>query len=626
MYELSVALKYLIPRRRQLSVSIIALLSVLVISLVVWLVVVFLSVTRGIERRWIETLVSLNAPVRLTPTEAYYNSYYYRIDQFSGASDYSPKTIGEKRLASGDPYNPDVDGALPMGFPPNDGHDPVAGAFSIIENIEGAQAHDFELGIANLQLKLVREESSGPFDPIRASQTQLNQVSYLASYTPDNRFVAKTLCEPTSEDLTHYVRMLSRIGAVDAIEEFLSAVKISGLQVVDGWALPPHFYPKEGVVLGKPVMQGDLVDHVILGQGDAEVEFCEGGFCVRQDGEELALSRLAGLLVPDGTAMEASIAEASDLSFNVAFDIGSSHFEGATDLSRLALHQAQGAIDPIDDAYGVILAKSYQKHDVQVGDRGFLSYYDSTPSGAKEQRIPIFVKGFYDPGMMPAGHKMILVDPEVTSDVRTSLNAVKEGNGIQVFFDDVYRAPEVKEQIMAGLAAQGIDHYWKVESYQDYDFAQPLLQQFHSDRVLFTLLAVIIIAVACSNIISMLILLVNDKRREIGILRAMGATGRSVLAIFAICGTVMGLLGSTLGILAAWFTLRNIQGIVGFLSAIQGHEAFQTAFFGDKLPSELSGSVLTLVIGSTIVVSIIAGAIPAIKAAMVKPANVLRSG
>ena len=89
MFEFSVALKYLIPRKKQLSVSLIALLSVLVISLVVWLVLVFLSVTEGIERGWLQKLTTLNAPLRITPTQRYYSSYYYQIDSVSADSHYA---------------------------------------------------------------------------------------------------------------------------------------------------------------------------------------------------------------------------------------------------------------------------------------------------------------------------------------------------------------------------------------------------------------------------------------------------------------------------------------------------------------------------------------------------------
>lgn len=93
MFELSVACKYLIPRRRQLSVSIISLISVLVIALVVWLIVVFFSVTDGLEKSWVQKLTALTAPVRLTPTDAYYHSYYYQADSISEASNFSPRQL-----------------------------------------------------------------------------------------------------------------------------------------------------------------------------------------------------------------------------------------------------------------------------------------------------------------------------------------------------------------------------------------------------------------------------------------------------------------------------------------------------------------------------------------------------
>src|SRR5579871_469138 len=143
MFELSVALKYLIPRKRQLSVSLIALLSVVVISLVVWLVLVFLSITEGIERGWLTKLTTLNAPVRITPTHHYYSSYYYQADAISGHCDFSFKNIGEKAQAeNSDPYNPLEDGELPARFPRADRledgtlNDPVKGLFSILSGMK----------------------------------------------------------------------------------------------------------------------------------------------------------------------------------------------------------------------------------------------------------------------------------------------------------------------------------------------------------------------------------------------------------------------------------------------------------------------------------------------------------
>ena len=120
LFELSIARKYLLPRKRQISLSLISIMSVGVISLVVWLVLVFLSVIAGIEKGWEKKLTAFSAPIKITPTTAYYSSYYYQIDENSQASSYSPKNIGEKRQSLvTDPFNPLEDSALPTYFPQN---------------------------------------------------------------------------------------------------------------------------------------------------------------------------------------------------------------------------------------------------------------------------------------------------------------------------------------------------------------------------------------------------------------------------------------------------------------------------------------------------------------------------
>ena len=119
MFELKIALKYLLPKRKALSTSLISLMSVFVISLVVWLVLVFLSVTSGIEKNWLSKLTSLNAPLRISPTDHYYSSYYYQIDSLSSSSSFSYQTIREKAYSENtDPYSPEEDMQLPHFYAP----------------------------------------------------------------------------------------------------------------------------------------------------------------------------------------------------------------------------------------------------------------------------------------------------------------------------------------------------------------------------------------------------------------------------------------------------------------------------------------------------------------------------
>lgn len=179
--------------------------------------------------------------------------------------------------------------------------------------------------------------------------------------------------------------------------------------------------------------------------------------------------------------------------------------------------------------------------------------------------------------------------------------------------------------MIAELKKRGIEPYWKVETYRDFDYAKDLLQQLSSEKNIFSLISAVIIIVACSNIISMLIILVKDKRLEIGILRSMGASSGSIAMIFGFCGIVMGMVGTLIGTLLAYFTLQNLNSLLGLISKLQGFDAFNPVFYGDHLPNSMSYETLVVVLFATALISLLAGLIPALKASRMKPAAILRS-
>src|SRR5262249_41331763 len=136
------------------------------------------------ERNWIDRLIALTAPVRILPTDSYYNSYYYKIDGLSSASGYTQKSIGEKRLASkSDPYDPSFDEEVPASWPKPDLdsagrlRDPVQEAFAVLSQIPDVGARDYEMTMASLRLQMVRG----------GSEATLSQATYLGSFDPDNK-------------------------------------------------------------------------------------------------------------------------------------------------------------------------------------------------------------------------------------------------------------------------------------------------------------------------------------------------------------------------------------------------------------------------------------------------------
>lgn len=710
MYEFSIAAKYLIPRWRQLSVSIISLVSVLVIAVAVWLIVVFFSVTNGLSTGWVDKLIALTAPVRIIPTQQYYQSHYYQIDSISAASDYTLKTIGEKRDALlSDPYDASSDEEPPPTWRQPDLSsagtlkDPVQGAFAAIsqlQDIPGLTANDYEMTMGNLQLRLLRQQASPYSLSAEQGQNVLSQTSYLGSLDPNNPRLMHAIMSPSMSDLSNLLSSLS-LKADSSLEEspgqiqldnksavqrrlksFFEHVTIEELQVpVGGWRVPRQLLPQHAkwdVLLAK---RNGFLERILISQNRKEEIKTPviKGFTFEKaqltidadtlnvklfDGTEEPLPPHVQLYLQEGSTLPAklipnSIEKANDaasLHFMVQFTIQGSSLKGEIryanlQISKAAMHSifsespetapfwmyaletSKGeplelALPSIDGmGEGILLPKGFHISGVRLGDAGYLSYYAPTISSVQEQRIPVFVAGFYDPGIIPIGAKYVLTSKEITTLIRSFYDnaEVPFTNGINVRFNNINDAERVKDELQKAFDTADISGYWKIETYREYEFTRDIIQQLQSEKRLYTLLATLIIIVACSNIISMLIILVNDKKLEIGILRSMGATSFSIALIFGSCGVVMGAVGSLLGTLAAYITLKNIQWLVDIIGRLQGYEMFNPLFYGETLPSEISVEALSFVVVATATISLIAGIIPAIKASLIKPSAILKA-
>jgi lipoprotein-releasing system permease protein len=712
MFELSIASKYLIPKWRQLSVSIISTISVLVISLVVWLIVVFFSVVNGLEKSWIEKLIALTAPVRITPTEKYYNSYYYLADSISSGSDYSLRTIEDKLLAEEtDPYNPAVDEEIPKNWakPDLDKNgklkDLVKETFSAINNIknvDGLSARQYEMTVGNLRLRLIRENltSSNLLSLSASNQNQgfLSQTTYLGSFDPENALLAKSVQPIHMEDVTNVLQMIdiapnnnqedspnlimkqkSEIAA-KKLKDFFEVVTIQKLKTPSsGWKMSKTLLPKNGAFHGVAFFRGTKLSGFLIPVTPSSIpqlqkNLEEEGFRTKdglllieadkssitfEKGDLSHLPLTSPLYVEGGVEIDAKLIDSSlenspyahQILFNASLSLQGLNLKGEIPLDNLSIAEADIQNPPTNfslwatkktfpngltsytlpsdvvNGDGVFLPRSFRESGTFIGDRGYLSYLTPTTSSVQEQRVPIFVAGFYDPGIIPIGGKYILANPEITGLIRASHNQDDNvaSNGINVRFNNLNQADAVKTALLAAFKKQGIDPYWHVETFQEYDFTKDLIQQLHSEANLFTLISIVIIIVACSNIISMLIILVNDKKMEIGILRSMGAGSASIAMIFGICGMVMGVLGSVIGTIAALLTLQNLSTLISFISKVQGYEMFNPMFYGDTLPTELSFEALAFVLLATAFISLLAGIVPAVKACLLQPSAILKS-
>ena len=135
----------------------------------------------------------------------------------------------------------------------------------------------------------------------------------------------------------------------------------------------------------------------------------------------------------------------------------------------------------------------------------------------------------------------------------------------------------------------------------------------------------LIVAVAAFNIVSTLIMVVTDKHSDIAALRTLGATPGTVMRIFMVQGTVIGVVGTLFGVLGGIVLAANVETIVPAIERF-----FETKFLSEEVyyiaevPSELRRENVLLIALVACVMSVVATLYPAWRASRVQPAEALR--
>lgn len=676
MFEFSIAKGYLWPKRKRLSLSLISIMSVFVISLVIWLLLLFLSITEGIEKNWLHKLTSLNSPIRIVPTNAYYDSYYFQIDSISSHSGFQYKSIGEKlRSPESDPYDPEIDEEIPFYWPKRGKQEvdlvkcAAQGLDDLKKDYPDLTFQDYEVAGALMKLRLIRSEGRS------SGQSFITQASYIASFADQNPKLGSLIKPPSMEDLNHLIYLSTLSDAGSAVEDrpqfvtsiggqnlkpitlqsILNNITLEAVRINGGcWTLPSELLPMHAKLQAYAYKKGRSISYFVIPLRADETSSLMTG-TLKRTPEGLSFTSSDGctvfkedipLFLGGDHVCKANFAE-MDLTVNIDMNLQGNRIRGLIPWSGLQIEKAKvhTSFDKAPNIpppwahevagrfelpnRGILIPTQFRENRVNLGDEGYLAYNATTPTASVELRNPVFVAGFYDPGIMSIGAKVLLAAPDTVRAINAAGQSISVDplmtNGLSVWFSNLGQTDQIVALIKKSFKERGIDPYWKVVPFHEYDFARDLIMQFKSDRYLFVIIGIIILMVACCNIISQLLLLVNDKKQEIGILLSLGAKKRSIALIFGLCGVSMGIISCVLGTLAAYFTLANIDSLVHLLNLIEGQVAFNAAFYGQSLPNQLSYSAFSFIVIVTPTLSFVAGLIPAIKACRLKPVNLLRS-
>ena len=237
-----------------------------------------------------------------------------------------------------------------------------------------------------------------------------------------------------------------------------------------------------------------------------------------------------------------------------------------------------------------------------------------TPAGVVPRLKQMTVAGTFDSGHYEYDSALVMLHYEDAQ----RLFRLEGPTGVRLKLKDLHEAPQVARELANTLSDHLLIRDWTQQNKTWFSAVQ--LEK----RMMFIILT-LIVAVAAFNLVSTLVMTVTDKRADIAILRTLGASPQSIMAIFMVQGAMVGVIGTLGGLALGLGVALNIDVIV---PAIE--HAFNASFLPkdiyliSKMPSEPQSSDIAPITVISLVLSFVATIYPSWRASRVNPAEALR--
>lgn len=291
-------------------------------------------------------------------------------------------------------------------------------------------------------------------------------------------------------------------------------------------------------------------------------------------------------------------------------------------VSKIGESMVAGELASLEDKnFNVVLGAALARMlNVGVGDRvdATVPRLTVTPLGVFPRNKRLLVTGIFEVGAQPDVYQAYV-------SLATSQKLIgKKGSvdGLQVRTPDLYSAPESLSALSSELP-QGLQDAFTVRDWSQTQGS--LFRAVKLEKLMVSLLLLSVVAVAAFNIVSTLVMSVAEKRKDIAVLRTMGAGAGGIMAIFMAHGLMLASVGISIGAIVGVLLATNIAALVGWAEDLLGMKLFDPAvYFISELPAQLMWSDVLLVVAASVLLSIFATVYPAMRASRVAPAEVLR--
>ncbi|EJF88724.1 LolC/E family lipoprotein releasing system, transmembrane protein [Bartonella tamiae Th307] len=277
-----------------------------------------------------------------------------------------------------------------------------------------------------------------------------------------------------------------------------------------------------------------------------------------------------------------------------------------------------GTLENFDNQEGVAIGSGMaEKLGLSVGSdiRIITPDGDVTPFGVNPRVKAYRVAAIFSIGMSEYDSIFIFMP---LKEAQAFFNLGNQVQSLEIFLNNPDDVDQIKPEIENAVGRQVYTVDWRTRN-------QAFFSALQVERnVMFFILSLIVL-VAALNIISGLIMLVKDKGHDIAILRTMGATQSAIMRIFIATGMVIGLVGTTLGLVLGIVTCANIDRIQRFISWLFNVDVFNPQlYFLTQLPARLEWGQSFMVVFMALFLSFLATIIPAWRAAKLDPVQALR--
>jgi lipoprotein-releasing system permease protein len=287
-------------------------------------------------------------------------------------------------------------------------------------------------------------------------------------------------------------------------------------------------------------------------------------------------------------------------------------------VSDIARRTAGGDINALVDGQfnvilGIDLARALR---VTVGDRVTLISPQGTvtPAGVVPRLRQFTVVGTFSSGHFEFDSSLAMIH---IGDAQRLYRA--EGpTGIRLRLKDAERAPQVATELAAALPAGLLVRDWSRQN-------PTYFAAVRAEKRMMFIILTLIVAVAAFNLVSTLVMTVTEKQADIAILRTLGASPRSVMAVFIVQGALIGVFGTLIGAGGGLLLATNLDVIVPAIERLMNVQFLpREIYFISALPSDPRASDIVPITVISLVLSLVATLYPSWRASRTRPAEALR--